>query len=214
MIFNINKIKGRCQLVVSSLTVLVILALGGQPVLAEEKSRDPRWAQPVKLEYSDNFYRVNPKLYRAAQPSVNAFHEYKRFGIKTVINLRANHSDKKKVGHSGLKLIEVPINTWSLDDGEVIAVLLHLKNEPGPILVHCQHGADRTGTIMAMYRIIFQDWSREEALDEMKNGGYGYHSIWTNLPKYIRGADLGRIRAALDCPPSGPCTPEAKADGQ
>jgi Protein tyrosine/serine phosphatase len=192
------------------LAMLLLLITAASPARAEDKPRDSRWAQPVALPQADNFYRVTPNLYRAAQPDAQAFREYESFGIKTVINLRANHSDKKKLAQTGLKLIEVPIDTWSLDDGEVIAVLRHIRNEPGPILVHCQHGADRTGTIMAMYRIIFQGWSREEALDEMINGGYGYHSIWTNLPKYIRGADLNRIRAVLGCPPSGACAPQAK----
>ena len=55
-----------------------------------------------------------------------------------------------------------------------------------PVLVHCQHGADRTGTMCAMYRIIHEGWSADDAIDEMENGGYGYHSIWVNLPRFIR----------------------------
>ena len=190
------------------LTFGLILALAGSPALAGDPPRNPRWAKQIKLEGADNFYRVTPRLYRAAQPSVDAFRAYEDLGIETVINLRANSSNREKIRHTSLRLIEVPINTWSLSDDHVLAVLSHIKNEPGPIVVHCQHGADRTGAIIAMYRIIFQDWSKEEALDEMVGGGYGYHRMWTNLPKYIRQADLNKIRASLGCPPRGPCASE------
>ena len=44
--------------------------------------------------------------------------------------------------------------------------------------MHCQQGADRTGTMMAFYRIAVQGWPKDDAIAEMKNGGYGFHSIW------------------------------------
>ena len=55
-----------------------------------------------------------------------------------------------------------------------------------PVLVHCQHGADRTGSMCALYRIMRQGWKVEDAITEMKDGGYGYHSIWCHLPRFIR----------------------------
>ncbi len=42
------------------------------------------------------------------------------------------------------------------------------------VLLHCYHGSDRTGASVAMYRIIFQNWSTTDALAEMKHGGYGF----------------------------------------
>jgi len=163
----------------------------------QKPARNPAWAVPLNLPEADNLYRVSPGLYRSAQPSAAAFREYEKLGIKTVINLRARHSDRQLITGTGLKLIEVPINTWAIDDEDIIRVLGHIKNEAGPVLVHCQHGADRTGTVMAMYRIIFEGWSKEAALDELRNGGYGYHAVWRNIPKYIRNADVKRLKAAL-----------------
>ena len=60
------------------------------------------------------------------------------------------------------------------------------RDNPVLVLVHCQHGADRTGTMCALYRILRQDWKVEDAITEMKDGGYGYHSIWFHLPRFIR----------------------------
>ncbi|UQZ89182.1 protein-tyrosine-phosphatase [Deltaproteobacteria bacterium Smac51] len=172
---------------------------------AEQWARDPRWARPVSLPGSSNLFEVTPDFYRSAQTDAEAFKEYEKFGIKTVINLRAFHSDRDEVRGTGLNLIEVPIHTWSIEDDEVIAALWHIKNEPGPVMLHCWHGADRTGTVVAIYRMAFQGWSREEALDELINGGYGYHSIWKGIPKYIRSVDIDKIKAgALQAePPDG-----------
>ena len=56
----------------------------------------------------------------------------------------------------------------------------------------------------AMYRILEQGWSADDALAELTGGGYGYHSIWTNVRKYVRQADIGKLRAAIAAPPSPP----------
>ena len=63
--------------------------------------------------------------------------------------------------------------------------------------MHCWHGSDRTGTVIAMYRMVVQGWSREDALDELVNGGYGYHTIYRNIPAYIRNVDIDSIRQQL-----------------
>ena len=63
-----------------------------------------------------------------------------------------------------------------------------------PVLVHCQHGADRTGIICALYRIIIQGWTKEDAIKEMNQGGFGFHQIWNNLVKWIENLDIEAIR--------------------
>ena len=64
----------------------------------------------------------------------------------------------------------------------------------GPVLIHCWHGSDRTGLISAMYRILYQDWSKDAAIDELMKGGYGYHAMYKNIPEYIRKVDILNIR--------------------
>lgn len=46
------------------------------------------------------------------------------------------------------------------------------------MVVHCWHGSDRTGAVIAAYRIVQQGWSQHDAIDEMINGGYGFHPIF------------------------------------
>ena len=70
--------------------------------------------------------------------------------------------------------------------------------ERGPYLVHCQHGADRTGTMVAMYRMVIQGWSREKAVDELVNGGYGFHPMWKNILEYLQNVNVEKIQSAVN----------------
>ena len=118
-----------------------------------------------------------------------------KMGIKTIINLRPFHSDQNEI--EGTKLISehIKIMTWDIEDEDIIKTLKIIrKKEKGPFLVHCQHGADRTGLISAMYRIVVQGWSKDEAIREMKEGGYGFHAVWINISDYIKKADIEKIK--------------------
>jgi len=73
-----------------------------------------------------------------------------------------------------------------------------LRNaDKGPFLIHCQHGADRTGLMSAMYRMLEQGWKAEDALAELTEGGYGYHSMWRNIRRYVSSVDVEKLRAAI-----------------
>jgi hypothetical protein len=52
-----------------------------------------------------------------------------------------------------------------------------------------------------VYRIVVQGWSKAEALEEMLEGGFGYHRIWVNLPAYIDGLDIADLRNKAGLPP-------------
>lgn len=159
--------------------------------------RPSDWAVPVALEGVGNLHRISPLLFRSQQPTKIGMRNLELYGIKTVINLRALHSDDA-VG-SGMLNKHLRIWTWKIEDRHVIEVLRMLRHtEDGPFLIHCQHGADRTGLMSAMYRIVEQGWTKEAAIKEMTEGGYGYHSVWKNIIRYIEKVDVERIRAGVD----------------
>jgi protein tyrosine/serine phosphatase len=161
-------------------------------------ARDARWAEPVMLEGVPNLHRITPTLYRSEQPTELGFRNLEKLGIRTVINLRAFNSDDEKVRGTSLRTARVKILTWNVDDAHVIEVMRMLRNpEQGPFLIHCQHGADRTGLMSAMYRILEQGWSVDDALAELQHGGYGYHAMWKNILRYVRSADVEKLRAAI-----------------
>lgn len=189
-------LKTLCLKKARALLLLGLLALSAQCFALE--SRKPEWAIPVAVE--QNLYRVTPNFYRSAKLKPESVSLLKLLGIRTVVSLRAFHSDKPVLAHSGIRMVRIPINTWDISDREVAQALRAIRDaeSQGPVLLHCLHGADRTGLVTAMYRILYQGWSREQALDELQNGGYGYHALWQNIPKYLERVDPEHIRELVD----------------
>jgi protein tyrosine/serine phosphatase len=153
------------------------------------------WAKPLAAKGLGNFHQVSPNLYRSAQPTAEGLKAAEELGIRTVINLRAFHSDRWKIRKTSLQKQEITFNTWNAEDEDVIKFLkLVTQTNQGPFLVHCLHGADRTGTMVAIYRIVVEGWGKEEAIEEMTQGPFGYHTVWRNLPKYLRSLDVEKLR--------------------
>ena len=179
------------------ITFLVLFS--GLCYAAETTPRPAQWATKVEISGVQNLHKITDKLYRSQQPSEAGFKALKeQLGIKTVINLRAFHSDKEKLRGLGLLNEELSVKTWHIEDEDVVKVLSLLrKQEKGPFLIHCQHGADRTGVMSALYRIVEQGWTKDEAISEMINGGYGFHAMWSNIIQYIKQVDVKKIKDAV-----------------
>jgi protein tyrosine/serine phosphatase len=165
--------------------------------------RNALWAQPTTCPGLTNFYQVSPTLYRSAQPDASAFPKIKAMGIKTIICLRASHDDRKAAEAAGLKYVNIRFRSWHAEH-EDVAEFLQAALDPQlqPVLVHCQHGADRTGTMVAMYRIAVQNWTPAEASAEMTQGGYGFHPIWGNLIRYVENVNVRRLKQIVQAIPS------------
>jgi protein tyrosine phosphatase (PTP) superfamily phosphohydrolase (DUF442 family) len=157
--------------------------------------RPETWAQPVKLEGVPNLYRISGELYRGDQPSPQGMQNLKKLGLKTIINLRSFHSDRDEIGGTGLAYEHIFMKAWHPEEKEAVR-FLKIVTDPqrAPVLVHCQHGADRTGTMIAVYRIAVQGWSKAEAIREMTLGGFGFHQTWSNLPRWIQKLNIDDIK--------------------
>ena len=158
-------------------------------------ARPTQWAQPVKLDGVPNLHKVTDTLYRSAQPTEEGMRNLRYLGIETVVNLRSFHSDRDKIGLTGLAYEHIYMKSWHPEEKEIIRFLQVVTNpKRTPVLVHCQHGADRTGTMCAVYRVAVQGWSKEDALREMMEGDYGFHGVWSNLISWINNLDFEKIR--------------------
>ncbi len=180
---------------------LLLLFVGCVSTVSRPSSREwkrpAEWAQPIPFPRIKNFYEVNDNIYRSAQPEKEQLKELEKFGIKEILNLRTWGNEKDK--GTRLKVHKVGMYPSNILDDDVITAMKIIKYTEGPILIHCHMGADRSGLICAMYRIIFQKWSKEKAIDEMIKGGFGFHKIWySNIIEYIRDVDIESIKSELE----------------
>ena len=161
----------------------------------EDKTHPAKWAQPVKLGGVPNLHKVSDTLYRSAQPTAQGMRNLKKMGVATVVNLRSFHSDRDELDRTGLGYEHVYMKAWHPERKEVVRFLQIATNpKRTPVLVHCLHGADRTGTMCAIYRIAVQGWERKDAIKEMTDGGYGFHYVWQNLIDYLEALDIDRMK--------------------
>ena len=186
---------------------LLCLLASGWPIACSSAPPDngnkavqsARWATPVK--HDANLYRIDDKLYRSEQPIAEDGEAIVKLGIQSVINLRFfDRNDDDHLKEHGLTLLNRPLLSWSIKPKE-IAEILYLsekQQQNGAVLIHCYHGADRTGLIAGMYRIIYQGWSVEEAKAEMQHGPYGYHSIWKNIANLFTEEKVKQVKTHLE----------------
>ena len=190
------------------LSALLACVLASACATSTPGTRQAHWADPVAAsEGLPNLHRVGATLYRLAQPTREGFAFLATrpslangdAPIKTVLSLRAFNDDAPLVSPSStLRLEQIRFKSWHPEDEDVIK-FLRIATSPAlqPVLVHCQHGSDRTGTMVAIYRIVVQGWTKQQATDEMIRGGFGFHPLWQNLLRYIDALDVDAIKAQL-----------------
>jgi len=160
-----------------------------------ETARNPKWAKKIDVAGVDNFHKVCHVLYRGAQPSAEGMKNLEKMGIKTIVNLRSFHSDRDEMKGAKMAYEHITMKAWHPEDKEIVRFLKIVTSKDNrPVFVHCQYGADRTGTMCALYRIAMQGWTREDAIEEMTEGGFGYHGIWKNLVDYVEKLDIEKIK--------------------
>lgn len=138
-----------------------------------------------------NFHQVNEFVYRGAQPKDAEFKQLAALGVKTVINLRSTDEhieDEKKIVESlGMRYVSIPLHGYATPPDSHIRQALNefqLAESSGkPVFVHCRLGKDRTGTVVACYRMAHDNWKNDAALKEAR--GYGMNPLQRAMRKYI-----------------------------
>lgn len=183
---------------IASKCVIVLLLFAMSGVQAEPRLRPASWAYPVIGTHFSNLYKIDNGVYRSEQPDEEAVNDLQQLGVREILNLREYHRDDGEVGKSAFILERVQMNAGTVTEKQVVQALKIIKNRKGPILIHCWHGSDRTGVTVAAYRIIFNNWTKSQALDEMIHGGYGYHAgIYPNLVALVKDFNINKMRGEL-----------------
>jgi len=119
--------------------------------------------------------RVDAQIYRGGQPTRFGFQNLAKKGIKTVLDLReiseSSFRERQEVQSLGMRYIQIPLHDdrppRPADVQKALAVLEDTAQ--GPVFVHCDGGRDRTGMIIACYRIAHDHWTNAQALEESRS---------------------------------------------
>nr|WP_315448775.1 tyrosine-protein phosphatase [uncultured Pseudomonas sp.] len=189
------------------LSLVALLHLIPAQAVAANTARPADWAQPVEVQY--NLFQMSPTLYRSALPDDGAVPLLKNLKVATVINFLPE-ADSNWLSEPGINQVRLPYRTNHVDDSDVLKTLRAIQagEAKGPVLMHCKHGSDRTGLMAAMYRVVVQGWSKEDALSEMTQGGFGESGHFRDSVRYVMQADVDKLRSALA---NGDCSTSAFA---
>ncbi len=188
------------KLISISILVIFILTSCSAPATVFD-TRPSSWSQKADVEGLSNLYKVDEHLYRSEQPHSMEIKKLSDFGIKTILNLRNTRNDNResKATNLNLNLNHVPINTWRISYDDLVRSMIIIRKAEKPVLVHCLHGSDRTGAVVAVYRIVDGGWTKEEAIKELQQGGYGYHQKWfPNIIELIASLDVEKFKADVE----------------
>ncbi len=147
----------------------------------------PVWGGEVSAPGIPNFHQVNDHVYRGAQPRHEGWNSLAKLGVKTVIDLReSSEQERREVEAAGMRYVGMPLSGIAAPPPDKIARLLALLTDsPDPVFVHCRRGADRTGTLIACYRIQHDGWKNERALAEAK--AYGMAGFEITMQRFVLG---------------------------
>ena len=159
------------------------------------------------------FRAVNEHVYRGGQPTPEELRQLAKFGIKTVIDLRGpgeeRNAEKRLVEELGMRYINLPMKGLQTPSDEIVHRALELLGTGGsegwPVFVHCKYGKDRTGVVIACYRITNDRWPNEKALAEAREIGL---SMWERaFQHYILSFAPAAKTAAAQPPVPGTTLP-------
>src|ERR1700687_3039662 len=138
-----------------------------------------------------NVAEVTPRLYRGAQPNKRGYAALAKMGVDIVVDTRGNRtkSEGKEVRRHGMQYVAIPWHCPFPRDETFARFLRLLRENPNKkVFVHCRLGDDRTGMMIAAYRMAAEGWTADEAMVEMRQFGFNraHHFICPGLASYER----------------------------
>ncbi len=173
--------------------------VAADPAPKQPRVRPAEWAAPLIATSLGNAYRVSDDLFRCEQPGAGDIPDLQTLHVKSLLNLREYHTDSAKFEQAGFTLLLERMDAGTVTVDQLVAALRKFRAAPKPVVVHCWHGSDRTGTFVATYRMVVQGWTRAAAIDEFRHGGFGYHEkTFPNLLTLLNTLDIEAVRRRVN----------------
>jgi uncharacterized protein (TIGR01244 family) len=161
------------------------------PLLVLALQFGPVWAADIRLTGVPNFHRVDAHVYRGGQPAPGAWRNLAKLRIRTVVDLRrdgennehSTRAEEDSVEAAGMRYINLPMDGIAAPANEQLSTLLAPLQSDELVFVHCRSGRDRTGVVIACYRVAHGHWRNREALQEAES--YGMHSFERAMKDFI-----------------------------
>jgi protein tyrosine/serine phosphatase len=169
------------------------------------------WAQPCDTCIAGvaNFGKVSPVLWRGGQPTLEGYRSLELAGVRTVISLRGDHDDYDDFAQLGgaplkFKYLRIPMDSWQPDKARVVLLMTVLESvlkdpQRTPVFVHCAAGKDRTGYALAAYRMVFEGWTANDAIEEMFD--YRFNNRLIRIPPFLQSLDVENVKALMRLAP-------------
>ena len=179
-------------LAISTVLVAGLCAAGKAPQTASPPASIPTeehsFGRRLTIEGVPNAGQVTPNLYRGGQPTATGFDALASMGINIVVDLRGSREgESERVAKLGMRYVAIPWHCPFPKDETFARFLILLRQNPGKkVFVHCRLGDDRTGMMVAAYRMAEQKWTATEAMKEMEAFGFStpHHLICPSLSSY------------------------------
>jgi tyrosine-protein phosphatase SIW14 len=157
-----------------------------------ERNPQPAFAEKIQIPGLSDAGKVNEFLYRGSQPNERGIEELHKLGVTLILDLRGEfketrEKERREAEKFGIHLISIPGNGWSPPTDKQIAQFLSLfQQRPRQrIYVHCWFGGDRSGVFLAVYRMTFDHWTPQRAVQEMK--AFHFKSLWhPAMRRYVK----------------------------
>jgi len=142
----------------------------------------------VSVKGVPNFHVVNEQVLRGGQPTGTGFRNLADMGVKTIIDLQEEgdraHDEKKLVKALGMDYVNIPMKGMTTPKEKQISHALKALDKDGPVFIHCKRGADRTGVVIACYRVQHDGWDNQKALSEARDYGMSWYQF--PLQRYVK----------------------------
>lgn len=149
---------------------------------------------PIEPEGLKNFHQVDATVYRSGQPQKKDMKQLEQMGVRTIINLRNIIDDKQEIKGTNLIQVRIPMRAKKITYEDVVTTMRALQAAEKPVLIHCLHGSDRTGCMVAAYQMMIGK-DKAQAISELQQDKFGYNkNLFPNILELLQSIDPEQLK--------------------